>query len=118
MIICTSQSLFEPRDLGQALLDRLQVTRGMLDVVLDRRLQIVNRCRDRLRLLGEAQLSELSRIALVSPNHRAASCRCSAAISALETINRRTRVVLVAVSLGRASHSFAFLASYWPFLTD
>jgi hypothetical protein len=41
----------------------------MFDVVLDRRLQIVDRCRDRLGLLGEAQLPELFRISLMSHSH-------------------------------------------------
>jgi len=69
LIVGASQSLPEPLDLSQALLDRLQATGGMFDVVLDRRLQIVDRCRDRLGLLGEAQLTELFRISLMSHSH-------------------------------------------------
>src|SRR5271166_683225 len=69
LIVGASQSLPEPLDLSQALLDRLQATGGMFDVVLDRRLQIVDRCRDRLGLLGEAQLTELFHISLMSHSH-------------------------------------------------
>ena len=83
----------------------------MFDVVLDRRLQVVDRRRDRLRLLGEAQRTELLRVPLVPPGHRVTSCRNPLSISASEAIDPRWRVVLVAASLSRASHSAALLTT-------
>jgi hypothetical protein len=69
LLECIPQSLPEPIDLSQALLDRLLSSGGMFDVVLDRRLQVVDRCRDRLRLFSEAQGTEFSRVPFMSPRH-------------------------------------------------
>jgi len=69
LIVCIPQSLPEPIDLSQTLSDRLQSSGGMSDVVLDRRLQVVDRCRDGLCLLSEVQLTELFRVSLMPPSH-------------------------------------------------
>jgi hypothetical protein len=67
--VVPDQSLPESIDLSQALVNRLRSSGGMFDVVLDGRLQVVDRRRYRLRLLGEGQLAELLRAPLMPPGH-------------------------------------------------
>ncbi|MGO9598490.1 MAG: hypothetical protein ACLP7Q_10925 [Isosphaeraceae bacterium] len=55
MFVNAAQSRQKPINLSQALLDGLLRLGGMFDVVLDRCLQVVDRCRDRLCLLSERQ---------------------------------------------------------------
>jgi hypothetical protein len=69
LLVCIPQLLPEPIDLSQTLLDHLQWSRCMFGVVLDGRLQVVDRRRDGLRPLSEAQRSELLRVSLMSPSN-------------------------------------------------
>ena len=71
----TPQALPEPVDLTQALLDRLHSSRGMFRMVLDRSLQVVDRCCDGPRLLSKVERAELLRVAFMPPTHWATSSR-------------------------------------------
>ena len=73
LLVFITQPPAKPIDLGQALLDRLQTSRGMFDVVLDCRPQAVGGRPDRTRLFGEGQRTELLRLPLMPTNHNIAS---------------------------------------------
>jgi len=55
LLVNTAQSRQKSINLSQAFLDGLLRLGGMFDVVLDRCLQVVDGCRDRLCLLSERQ---------------------------------------------------------------